>query len=82
MRGGSTDEQLNSANREESSRQDVLRCYTYDGKHHTLKQCPSEALFCRNRNKKVQLTAQYYDRQLSMVLWWMTSCWITDAQKL
>ena len=51
MRSGSTDKQLNSANREESSRQAVLRCYTYDGKCHTLKQCPSEALFCGNRNK-------------------------------
>ena len=51
LRSGSTDRQLNSANREESSRQAVLRCYTCDGKDHTSKQCPSKALFCGNRNK-------------------------------
>ena len=51
LRSGSTDRQLNSANREESSRQPVLRCYTCDGKGHTSKQCPSKALFCGNRNK-------------------------------
>ena len=51
LRSDSTDRQLNSANREESSRQAVLRCYTCDGKGHTSKQCPSKALFCGNRNK-------------------------------
>ena len=51
MRSGSADGQLNSANREESSRQAVLRCYTCDGKGHTSKQCPSKVLFCGNRNK-------------------------------
>ena len=51
LRSGSTDRQLNSTNREESSRQAVLRCYTCDGKGHTSKPCPSKALFCGNRNK-------------------------------
>ena len=51
MRSGSTDGQFNSTNREESSRQAVLRCYTCLGKGHTSKQRPSKVLFCRNRNK-------------------------------
>ena len=51
LRSGSTDRHLNSANREESSRQAVLRCYTCDGKGHTSKQYPSKAIFCGNKNK-------------------------------
>ena len=51
MRSGSTDGQFNSTNREESSGQAVLKCYTCDGLGHTSKQCPSKALFCGHRNK-------------------------------
>ena len=40
----------NSTNREES-RQAMLRRYTSHRKGHTSKQCPSKALFCRNRSE-------------------------------
>ena len=33
-------------------------------------------------SQEVQLRAQYYDKELSMVFWWMTSYWILDAPKL
>ena len=33
-------------------------------------------------SQEVQLRAQYYDKELSMVFWWMTSYSILDVPKL
>ena len=49
MRSGSTDGQLNSGNREESSTTAVPRCHTYNDEGLTLKQCPSKAQLDGNR---------------------------------
>ena len=79
MRSGSTDGQFNSMNKEESSRQAVLRCYTGDSNGLTSKQCASKALFCGNRNKpRVVVGAEYYDKELSMD----DLHWILDAPKI
>ena len=50
VRRSSTEEPHSSTSREET-RQTTLRCYTCDGKVTHRKQCPSKALFCRNRNE-------------------------------
>ena len=50
VRSSNTEGPHSSTSREET-RQATLRCYTCDGKGHTLKQCPSKGLFCRNRNE-------------------------------